>query len=195
MGKPLDPIPINQETGYMLNQEFQKKIIVRRISLLSPDLITQRHLPLYMHIFFKNKRYIPYLIIHKVHISVSLDQLIAIQKETQIYALNFNKKNFVILSISVCYQINQDSTLHWQLIIPPPIFCIHCVQGVTNDYRYHEMYTLTVICELIFPGPCFCVNISINLNLQTTYFLVMFTRSFGFVVAVSVSFGFIGPSV
>lgn len=77
----------------------------------------------------------------------------------------------------------------------PPIFCIHCVQGVTNDYRYHEMYTLTVICELIFPGPCFCVNISINLNLQTTYFLVMFTRSFGFVVAVSVSFGFIGPSV
>lgn len=67
----------------------------------------------------------------------------------------------------------------------PPIFCIHCVQGVTNDYRYHEMYTLTVICELIFPGPCFCVNISINLNLQTTYFLVMFTRSFGFYWTIS----------
>lgn len=55
MGKPLDPIPINQETGHMLNQEFQKKIIVRRISLLSPDLFTQRHLPLYMHIFLKIK--------------------------------------------------------------------------------------------------------------------------------------------
>lgn len=141
MGKPLDPIPINQETGHMLNQEFQKKIIVRRISLLSPDLFTQRHLPLYMHIFFKNKRYIPYVIIHKVHISVSLDQLIAIQKETQIYALNFNKKKFCHpLHLSL---LPNQPRQHLALAINdfPPIFCIHCVQDVTNDYRYHEMYT------------------------------------------------------
>lgn len=58
MGKPLDPIRINQETGYILNQELQKKdYCPPYFSFIATDLLTQRHLMLYMHIFLIKKVY------------------------------------------------------------------------------------------------------------------------------------------